>query len=146
MPSSSSCRIDLVLDVVSDLWTLGILHELSLGPRRPVELFGSFRGMSSKTLAARLKKLTRKGVLERIRYPEAPPRVEYSLTEKGRELLPIIKTIAAVALKWHSDPSSKKNLPPCRACEIVFEEVESEGAISKPPRPVQRRRTDVTLL
>ncbi|MEW6208268.1 MAG: helix-turn-helix domain-containing protein [Acidobacteriota bacterium] len=144
MPSSSSCRIDVVLDVVSDLWTLGILHELSLGPRRPVELFGSFRGMSSKTLAARLKKLTRKGVLERKSYPEAPPRVEYSLTAKGRELLPIIKTIAAVALKWHSD-SSKKNLPPCRACEIVFEEVESEAEASK-PRPVQRRQTDVTLL
>jgi DNA-binding HxlR family transcriptional regulator len=148
MGSNSSCRIDAVLDVISDLWTLGIIHELSIGPRRTIELFGSFNGMSSKTLATRLKKLRRHGVVERRSYPEAPPRVEYSLTAKGRELLSVLRAIAEVAARWQVD-GRQEDLPPCRACEIVFEEtMREEQAKEEPeqPRSIARRRRDVTLL
>jgi DNA-binding HxlR family transcriptional regulator len=145
MPSSSACRIEKVLDVVSDLWTLAIIHELSVGPRRTLELLGAFTGMSRKTLADRLKKLDRVGVVSRKSYPESPPRVEYSLTPKGRELLPVLRAIAEVALVWEDGAAETTRARSCLACEMTFKKLPDIEAPAPPPdRP--RKRTDVTLL
>lgn len=78
-----SCKIDGVLDFISEPWTLAVIHQLTVGPRRTLELFSSFAGLSTKTLGARLKKLERGGIVARKSFSETPPRVEYSLTEKA---------------------------------------------------------------
>ena len=83
MPKASACRIDRVLSVIEDKWTLGIIHELSAGPRRTLEILGAFKGLSPRTLGLRLKKLARSSILTRESFPESPPRVEWSLTEKA---------------------------------------------------------------
>lgn len=135
-----SCKIDAVLDFISEPWTLAVIHQLSVGPRRTVELYSSFAGLSTKTLGARLKKLERGGIVTRKSFSEAPPRVEYSLTEKGRALLRVIDAITDVAIEWESDGESKGVENSCRACRTDVKKEESAA----PQKP--RKRTDVTLL
>jgi len=107
-----------VLDVVSDQWTLAIVHELTVGPRRTLELQTAFEGISTKTLAARLKKLQRRGLVERKVYGESPPRVEYSLTEKGERLNLLLGAINEIAAEWNEAGEGSFDRPPCQACEM----------------------------
>jgi DNA-binding HxlR family transcriptional regulator len=148
MPSSSSCKIDAVLDFISEPWTLAVIHQLSIGPRRTVELHGSFAGLSTKTLGARLKKLERGGIVARKSFSETPPRVEYSLTEKGKALLRILDAVSQVADQWDSGGEGNEVKATCRACHTdePAGAIKEEGVeqISRPPKP--RKRTDVTLL
>ncbi|HJQ69679.1 MAG TPA: helix-turn-helix domain-containing protein [Blastocatellia bacterium] len=137
-----SCKIDVVLEFISEPWTLAVIHQLSIGPRRTVELFSSFNGLSTKTLGARLKKLERGGIIARKSFSEAPPRVEYSLTEKGRALLRVIDAIADVADEWDCDGESRVAVASCRACHT--DQGESADQSAAPIKP--RKRTDVTLL
>lgn len=146
MPSSSPCRVDVMLRLIGDRWTLGIIHELSIGPRRTLELLGSFTGLSTKTLADRLKKLERGSIIRRISYPESPPRVEYSLTAKGRALTSILDAISDVAAEWAGGSETPSRS--CTACasrtskERVNQGADRQADIGKG----SRRRTDVTLL
>ena len=136
-----SCKIDVVLDFISEPWTLAVIHQLSVGPRRTVELFSTFDGLSTKTLGARLKKLERGGIVARRSFSEAPPRVEYSLTEKGRALLRVIDAIADVANEWNCDGEGRVAVASCRACHTGKTDKDESPAPQKP-----RKRTDVTLL
>jgi DNA-binding HxlR family transcriptional regulator len=82
------------LDVIGDSWTLLILRDLFLdGPRKFQDLQESLVGASPNTLSARLKKLEENGIIERRFYTEHPPRAEYVLTERGRELGPVMKSL-----------------------------------------------------
>ena len=136
------CKIDVVLDFISEPWTLAVIHQLSVGPRRTVELFSSFDGLSTKTLGARLKKLEHGGIVARRSFSEAPPRVEYSLTEKGRALLRVIDAIADVANEWDCAGEGRVAVASCRACHADEDESADQAATTIKPR----KRTDVTLL
>jgi DNA-binding HxlR family transcriptional regulator len=140
MGLNSSCRIDPVLEVIGDQWTLAIIHELSAGPRRAVELHAAFSGVSTKTLTARLKKLERNRVISRKSYPQSPPRVEYSLMEKGLELLPVLRVMEEVALKWSPEAGLATGGRPCRACADASEQIKPRSET----RP--RKRPDIVLL
>jgi DNA-binding HxlR family transcriptional regulator len=73
-----------------------ILRDLFLqGPRRFQDLQTSLSGISPNTLSARLKRLEDAGIIERQMYAEHPPRAEYVLTDKGRELGPVLKALRA---------------------------------------------------
>ncbi len=78
------------LDLVGDKWTLLIVRDLSTGPRRFVELHRVLPGISTEQLRSRLHRMVADGLLTRQRYREVPPRVEYALTDRSRDLLPII--------------------------------------------------------
>jgi len=84
------------LDLVGDKWTLLIVRDLSPGPRRFVELHRVLPGISTEQLRSRLHRMVADGLLTRRRYREVPPRVEYELTERSRDLLPII----AELVRW----------------------------------------------
>ena len=154
MPKASACRIDRVLGVLEDKWTLGIIHELSAGPRRTLEILGAFKGLSPRTLGMRLKKLTQAGILSRKSFPESPPRVEWSLTKRGGDVLIVVSSIAELAKRWgieHQNGSA----PECRLCRASEPEAgarqdkPSPIEDSSPPQPAPsrtRKRTDVTLL
>jgi len=155
MGSNSSCRIDSILDIIGDQWNLRIIHQLSAEPRRTLEIFGAFTGMSTRTLTARLKKLERDGLVARKSYSESPPRVEYSLTGKGCELLPVLKSIADVASKWGLRPDLPLDAPTCRICDAGYSEAPSANQTGNEQdrqanpsvdqiRP--RKRADITLL
>jgi DNA-binding HxlR family transcriptional regulator len=88
------CPVARTLDIVGDRWTMLILRDLILeGPRKFSDLEASLAGISPNTLSSRLKVLEENGILERRFYDQHPPRAEYVVTPRGRELRPILKTL-----------------------------------------------------
>ena len=88
------------LDLVGDKWTLLIVRDLSGGPRRFVELQRVLPGISTEQLRSRLNRMVADGLLTRRRYREVPPRVDYELTPRARELLPVVGELARWGLVW----------------------------------------------
>src|ERR671939_609415 len=88
------------LDLVGDKWTLLIVRDLAGGPRRFVELQRVLPGISTEQLRSRLNRMVADGLLTRQRYREVPPRVDYELTERSRELMPVIGALARWGYDW----------------------------------------------
>jgi DNA-binding HxlR family transcriptional regulator len=88
------------VDIIGAKWTALMIYDLANGMKRFRQLEHSCAGISSRTLAERLRALERAGIVRRYSYPESPPRVEYELTEKGRDLMPIIDAMAAFGRSW----------------------------------------------
>ena len=84
------CVIAQTLDVLGDRWTLLILRDLMSGLHRYNDILESCAGMSPNVLSDRLKRLEAEGLVIRDYYRELPPRVEYTLTEKGWAVRPIL--------------------------------------------------------
>src|SRR5436189_4738444 len=95
-----TCPVCLTADIVCGKWTLLLVRDLSEGRSRFCELERSLQGISPRTLSLRLRALEEEGIVERHTYPEVPPRVEYLLTAKGRDLLPIIDDMRRYGLEW----------------------------------------------
>ncbi|MVU83613.1 transcriptional regulator [Nocardia sp. ET3-3] len=83
----SDCPARLAVDIFGNSWLSVIVYTLRDGPMRPVELRRAIGGISQKMLTQTLRRMEQMGLLERRRYAEAPPRVEYSLTSAGVDLL-----------------------------------------------------------
>ena len=92
------------LDLVGDKWTLLIIRDLAAGPRRFVELQRVLPGISTEQLRSRLNRMVADGLLTRQRYREVPPRVDYELTERSRELMPVIGALARWGYDWTWSP------------------------------------------
>jgi DNA-binding HxlR family transcriptional regulator len=92
--------IEFVLELLANKWSVSIVRELCQGARRTHQLLEALPGISSKTLTARLRELEMHGLVNRKVYAEIPPRVEYSLTEKGRELQGAIAVLKQLGEKW----------------------------------------------
>jgi DNA-binding HxlR family transcriptional regulator len=88
------------LDLVGDKWTLLIIRDLAAGPRRFVELQRVLPGISTEQLRSRLNRMVADGMLTRRRFREVPPRVEYELTERAYDLMPIIGQLARWGYAW----------------------------------------------
>jgi DNA-binding HxlR family transcriptional regulator len=94
------CPIEFVVDLLSNKWSILVLRELFGGDRRTYELLTALPGISTKTLTQRLRELEAQGLVERSIYAEIPPRVEYSLTAKGRQIKPVMAALYQVGLQW----------------------------------------------
>jgi DNA-binding HxlR family transcriptional regulator len=90
----SVCPVANVLDLFGDKWTLLVIRDLILGKTRYSEFAQSPEGIPTNILANRLKGLEQAGVVERKAYSEKPLRYEYELTQKGRDLTPILDAMA----------------------------------------------------
>lgn len=88
-----ACPVETTLMLIGDKWKVLILRDLLPGTKRFGELKKSVGGVSQKVLTAQLRAMETSGLLERTVYPEVPPRVEYSLTELGRSLSPILDSM-----------------------------------------------------
>jgi DNA-binding HxlR family transcriptional regulator len=102
-----SCPVLKTAYIISGKWTLLILRDLSKGINRFSSLERSLAGISPKTLSERLKGLEKAGIVNRKSYAEVPPRVEYSLTEMGLDLIPLLEHMREYGDKWLSDDGSK---------------------------------------
>lgn len=85
-----ACPVETTLTLISDKWKVLILRDLLPGTKRFGELKKSVGTMSQKVLTAQLRQMEDSGLLVRTVYPEVPPRVEYTLTELGYSLEPIL--------------------------------------------------------
>ena len=86
-----TCPVCATADIICGKWTILVIRDLAEGRSRFCELERSLAGISPRTLSLRLRALEEQGMVARHTYPEVPPRVEYSLTEKGEALVPLIE-------------------------------------------------------
>ncbi|HET7528984.1 MAG TPA: helix-turn-helix domain-containing protein [Candidatus Saccharimonadales bacterium] len=87
--------VEAALCILGNKWTALILKELHEGPRRFSSIESALPGISPRTLSQRLDELESAAVITKKSYAEVPPRVEYSLTKKGEDLMPILRSMAA---------------------------------------------------
>lgn len=95
------CPVLATAKVVAGKWTLVLLRDLAERPCRFSELERSLAGISPRTLSLRLRVLEEEGIIERRTYAEVPPRVDYRLTAKGRDLVPIVNAMREYGAKWY---------------------------------------------
>lgn len=103
------CSVARALSVVGDRWTLLILRDAFLGARR-FDHFAASLKLSPHLLSTRLQKLVDEGILERRAYQAQPVRYEYRLTDKGRDLYPVIASLVRWGDRWMSGSDG----PPAR--------------------------------
>lgn len=92
-------RFEKAMNLLSQRWTGLIIYQLLPGPQRFCTIESSI-GISGRVLSERLKDLESEGIVKREVYPETPVRIEYSLTEKGTSLQPIMKEIENWSQHW----------------------------------------------
>ena len=103
-----ACPVETTLMLIGDKWKVLILRDLMPGTKRFGELKKSIGHVSQKVLTAQLRDMEASGLVSRKVYAEVPPRVEYSLTELGRSLKPILD-----AMMWNWGENYKaQNAPP----------------------------------
>jgi DNA-binding HxlR family transcriptional regulator len=92
-PTQQGCPVARSLELIGDRWTLLVVRDLLRGRTRFSDLLESLEGISPNLLSSRLKRLERAGIVQRRFYTQHPPRAEYLLTEKGRALSPVVRSI-----------------------------------------------------
>ncbi len=85
-----ACPVETTLTLIGDKWKVLILRDLLTGTKRFGELKKSVGNVSQKVLTSQLRDMEKSGLVNRKVYAEVPPRVEYSLTELGKSLNPIL--------------------------------------------------------
>lgn len=98
-----ACPVETTLSLIGDKWKVLILRDLITGTKRFGELKKSIGTVSQKVLTAQLRDMEENGLIHREVYAEVPPRVEYSLTELGKSLLPVLDAMR----NWGEDYKSK---------------------------------------
>lgn len=114
------CSVARSSTILGDPWTLTLLSDCFLGVRR-FEEFKARLKVSRTTLATRLKLLEEHGILAQCQYEQRPPRFEYRLTQKGKELYPVISTLLTWGDKYYSDPAGPPILRRHKKCGHDFQ-------------------------
>lgn len=96
----SICPVANTLDILGDKWTLLVVRDLLLGKQTYSELQNSEEGIPTNILAERLKRLQQAGIVEKRQYQDRPARYAYSLTEMGRELGPVLRSMISWANRY----------------------------------------------
>ena len=97
-----ACPVETTLTLISDKWKVLILRDLLPGTKRFGELKKSIGSVSQKVLTAQLRQMEDSGLLLRTVYPEVPPRVEYTLTELGYSLKPVLDALQSWGEEYQS--------------------------------------------
>lgn len=89
------------MEIIGNKWTALILRDLSSGPKRFSELEKSVGSINPRTLSQRLDDLERHVIITKHAYAEVPPRIEYTLTEKGEDLIPVLRAMSSWGDKYY---------------------------------------------
>lgn len=98
-----ACPVETTLTLISDKWKVLILRDLMAGTKRFGELKKSIGTVSQKVLTSQLRQMEASGILTRTVYAEVPPRVEYTLTDLGYSLKPVLDAMQ----KWGENYKSQ---------------------------------------
>lgn len=100
-----ACPVEITMGLIGDKWKVLIIRDLLTGTKRFSELKKSLNGITQKVLTNNLRQMEASGLILRKVYAEVPPRVEYSLSETGLSLKPILDSM----VKWGNDYREKNN-------------------------------------
>lgn len=92
------CPVEMTLQLIGDKWKVLIIRDLMTGTKRFNQLMRSVTGITQKVLTSHLRAMEADGLLTRKIYPEVPPKVEYTLTDTGYSLKPILDSL----MEWGS--------------------------------------------
>jgi DNA-binding HxlR family transcriptional regulator len=130
------CPITAALQMLGDKWTMLVVRELVAGPKRTMELLSDLYPISSRTLLGRVRDMEKDGLIDRSVYGGNSRHIQYSLTEKGRLLVPLLESLRKLGLALD-----------CNECEDRMERL---GAYCEPcplrehrpsPEPPAKRPT-----
>ena len=117
------CPVDNTFKIVGKKFTIHILRNMMfLNQTRFIQFLESVEGINPKTLSVRLREMEKNSLIKRKVYPDTPVRVEYTITEKGEALKPIITQMAEFSMKYCSHDVFKDGKP--RTVEQVFGKLE----------------------
>lgn len=120
------CPVDNTFKIIGKKFTIHILRNITmLDQTRFNQFLESIEGINPKTLSVRLREMEKNGLISRKIYPDTPIRIEYTITEKGKALKPIVEQMAAFSMKYCCDTIFKDGKP--RTFKQVF---------GKPVRPL----------
>jgi DNA-binding HxlR family transcriptional regulator len=100
MKKHFGCPVQATSNVFAGKWKVLIVWNLSFGSHRFAQLRDVLPGVSEKVLTAQLRELQRDGVIERLVTPTVPPRVDYTLTDAGKELVTVMEAMCAWSGKY----------------------------------------------
>ncbi len=103
----TNCPVEYTASIISNKWKIIILRDLLTGTKRYNELSRSVVGISAKVLTENLRELERDGIIKRKVYPVVPPKVEYSLSEKGEALRGVLDCMRAFGEKYKDQDVEK---------------------------------------
>ncbi len=112
----SRCPIAASLDLVGDRWSLVIIRDMLVGKARFADFLASSERITSSVLADRLERLKEAGIVSRAAYQTQPERFEYTLTEKGRALLPVLQSFC----RWGNQYISNTMTPPYNFMDMTI--------------------------
>lgn len=100
MDELPACPVETALLMIGDKWIVLIIRDLLTGTKRFGELRKSLSGISQKVLTDKLRIMEERGIITRTVYPEVPPRVEYSLTDFGSTLSPVLDALSDWGIRY----------------------------------------------
>ena len=139
-----TCPVARSLEFLGERWTLLIVRDLLMGPRKFQDFSASLRGVAPAVLSHRLKVLETHGIVSRRLYSEHPPRAEYELTDQGLELRPVVRALGIwgarhLGASWtFVHEACGANVEIAYYCPTCDETVASDQ-IKRRPVPVKRR-------
>lgn len=110
----SKCPVEVTLALIGEKWKILIIRDLLNGTKRFGELKKSCSGISQKVLTSNLRAMEESGLVSRKVFPEVPPRVEYTLTDVGYSLAPVLNAMAS----WGTDYKTFQKLLQKRNCTV----------------------------
>jgi DNA-binding HxlR family transcriptional regulator len=129
--SAWPCTIARSVNVLGDHWNLLLIRQACLGTRR-FDDFQAALGIGRNILSQRLTRLVNEGLLSRVEYHENPPRYEYRLTDKGRDVYPILAAMATWGERWLTGPEGTPLVLHHRRCDHDMHAVVVCSACAEP--------------
>jgi len=144
------CPITGALQMLGDKWTMLVVRELVSGPKRTMELLNSLFPISSRTLVGRLRDMEQDNFVERTDFGGNPPHIEYSLTERGRLLLPLLDSLRQLGLVLGCNDCRDRKVrlgSYCEPCPLNDNAIKIPPlADERPAAPVRRQKDDSIVL
>lgn len=104
------CPVEMTLQLIGDKWKVLIIRDLLTGTKRFSELMRSVTGITQKVLTSNLRSMEADGLVNRKVYPQVPPKVEYSLTDTGLSLKPILDSMVEWGTEYRHSTQRNETL------------------------------------
>lgn len=145
------CPIAGALQLIGDKWTLLVVRDLCLGPKRTTELLEDLHPISSRTLMGRLREMEQDELILRNNYGGLPRRVEYELTNRGRKLIPLLEALMETGQTLDCNECEDRKESAGYYCDFCpyrqgAREFSHEPELIEPIQPVRRPKDDSIVL